>query len=333
MANFPVGQSGLPMTNQPSILSERALSSLRLRDLQLLSAVVARKSMSKAAGDLRMTQASVSEALAKLEDLFGVKLLDRSSRGVEATIYANVLLQRGLVAFDELRQGMRDIQYLTDPSIGEVRVGCPETLAAGLLPAVIDRLSRQTPGIAVHIVHADSSTPEYHELRERNVDMMLGRVMDEWIGADDELDIEVLFDEHYSVVAGKKSRWARWAKVRLVDLVNDPWIHMPAHNPLASLLDSAFQAEHLATPKASVTCFSMHVRMHLLATGRFLTIVPESMLRYNEQRWSIARLPIKLRIAPRRGAVITLKGRTLSPVVKNFITHVRIVAQELVGRP
>ncbi|HKS61539.1 MAG TPA: LysR family transcriptional regulator [Xanthobacteraceae bacterium] len=320
------------MATQPPRLSELALASLRLRDLQLLSAVVARKSMSKAAVDLRMSQASVSEALAKLEDLFGVKLLDRSSRGVAPTIYANVLLERGLVVFDELRQGMRDIQHLTNPSIGEVRVGCPETLAAGLLPAVIDRLSRQTPGIAVHIVHAESSTLEYRELRERNIDVMLGRVMDEWVGADDELDIEMLFDERYSVVAAKKNRWARAARVRLIDLVNDPWIHMPAHNPLASLLDSAFQAENLATPKASVTCFSMHVRMHLLATGRFLTIVPESMLRYNEHRWSIARLPIKLRIAPRRGAIVTLKGRTLSPVVKNFIAHVRIIAQELIEK-
>ena len=104
-------------------------------------------------------------------------------------------------------------------------------------------------------------------------------------------------------------------------------------NPLASLLDSAFQAENLTTPRANVTCFSMHVRMHLLATGRFLTIVPESMLRYNEQRWSIARLPIKLRIAPRRGAIVTLKGRTLSPLVKNIITHVRTVAQELLRKP
>src|ERR1041384_3640788 len=129
---------------------EAALNSLRLRDLQLLSTVAARKSISKAALDLHMSQAAVSEALAKLEELLGVRLLDRSSRGVEPTIYAAILLKRGLVAFDELRQGIRDMQYLADPSIGEVRVGCPETFAAGFLPAVIDRLSRQTPGITVH---------------------------------------------------------------------------------------------------------------------------------------------------------------------------------------
>ena len=47
--------------------------------------------------------------------------------------------------FDELRQGIRDIEFLSNPTEGEVRIACPELLSAGLLPATIDRLSRRHP--------------------------------------------------------------------------------------------------------------------------------------------------------------------------------------------
>ena len=58
-----------------------------------------------------------------------MRLLDRSPRGVEPTIYAEALLKRGDVVFDELRQGIRDIEFLTNPAAGEVRIGCPESHA------------------------------------------------------------------------------------------------------------------------------------------------------------------------------------------------------------
>src|SRR5688572_9582099 len=101
---------------------------LRLRDLHILSTVVQWGSMAKAASHLAMSQPAVSEAIAKLEDALRVRLLDRTSRGIEPTLYARALLKRGHVVFDELRQGIRDIESLADPSAGEVRIASPETV-------------------------------------------------------------------------------------------------------------------------------------------------------------------------------------------------------------
>jgi DNA-binding transcriptional LysR family regulator len=300
---------------------------LRLRDLQLLSTVVQWGSMAKAAAHLGISQPSISEAIANLEGALGVRLLDRSPRGVEPTIYATALLKRGQVAFDELSQGIRDVQFLADPTSGEVRIGCPETLTAGFLPAIIDRLSRSYPQVVVRVVHADSATLEFRELRERQIDLMLGRIMGPGPIADDELQAEVLFEERYYVVAGAASPWARRRKVALAELVNEPWIHMPPENPLSSLLAEAFHAHGLEVPKESVSSFSMHLRIHLLATGRFLTIIPHSMLRFNAERWSLKALPIDLGTQQRSGAIITLKHRTLSPVVQLFIDHAREAAK------
>ena len=94
--------------------------------------------MGKAAGHLAVSQPSVSKAIADIEHAVGVRLLDRTAKGVELTDYGRALLRRGTGAFDELRQGIREIETLADPSTGEVRVGCPETIATGLMLKVID---------------------------------------------------------------------------------------------------------------------------------------------------------------------------------------------------
>jgi DNA-binding transcriptional LysR family regulator len=183
---------------------------VKLRDLHVLSAVVRWKGMAKAAPRLAMSQAAVSEAIANLERALGVRLLDRSPQGVEPTVYADALLKRGHVVFDELRQGIKDIEFLADPTVGEVRIACAEMPAAGLLPATIDRISSQYPRIVVRVVQltalADRSGLEFHELRERKVDLVLTGIYGTL--AKDDIEIEHLFDEPNYVVAGLSSPWA-----------------------------------------------------------------------------------------------------------------------------
>src|SRR5262249_15314112 len=145
----------------------------KLSQLYILSAVVERGSMAKAASHLALSQPAVSEAIASLEGALKVRLLDRNPRGIEPTIYAQALLKRGTVIFDELSQGLRDIAYLADPATGEVRIGCPESLAAGFVPAMIDTFSRRNPQVTFHLTDTNFAALEFRELRERKVDLML----------------------------------------------------------------------------------------------------------------------------------------------------------------
>jgi DNA-binding transcriptional LysR family regulator len=307
---------------------ERRIGSrLKLRDLHILSATVQWGSMGKAASQLAISQPAVSEAIADLESALGVRLLDRSPRGVVPTVFANALLKRGQVVFDELRQGVRDIAFLASPTAGEVRVGCPESLTAGFLPAVIDRLSRRYPDVVLYSTHVESGNTEFRELRERHIDLMLARVSEPFL--DSELDAEILFRERYFVTAGTNSPWASRRKIDLAELADEPWIQMPAETSINAALAEAFQAHGLELPRKSVVSLSMNLRNHLLATGRFLTVLSASMLRFNAKAWSLKALPIDLRVPNRCVAIITLKGRTLSPVVKLFVDHARIVAKSL----
>jgi DNA-binding transcriptional LysR family regulator len=112
---------------------------LKLHDLHVLLTVVEVGSMGKAAERLAISQPSISKSIAALERAVGFSLLDRTPRGVECTRYGRALVDRGMGAFGELRQGINDIASLADPNTGDIRVGCPEAVAVGFLSEVIDR--------------------------------------------------------------------------------------------------------------------------------------------------------------------------------------------------
>jgi DNA-binding transcriptional LysR family regulator len=300
---------------------------LRLRDLHILSTVVQWGSMAKAASHLAMSQPAVSEAIANLEAALGVRLLDRTPRGVEPTLYASALLKRELVVFDELRQGIKEIEFLADPNAGEVRIGCIESLAAGFMPEVIDQFSRKYPRVLVHVVNAQTATQEFRELHERTVDLLLGRILKPV--ADDEIDAEVLYQDEYFVVAGSRSPWARRRKIALADLLDEPWIFVPPNTVFTSFMAQAFSAQGLEQPRAGVTSFSAAIRMQLVSTGRFLTIMAGSMLRHNAERWDLKALPIALNALSFPVAIFKLKHRTVSPVVEKFVEQLRAAAKSV----
>src|SRR5215475_97392 len=302
---------------------------LKLRDLHILSTVVQWGSMAKGASHLGMSQPAVSEAIAGLEEALHVRLLDRSPRGVEPTVYARALLKRGHVVFDELKQGIRDIEFLANPTVGEVRVGCPESMSAGFVSEVIERLSHRYPQVSVHVVTAQTGEQEFRELRERSVDLMLGRILKPL--EDEEVAIEILCDDVFSVVAHADSPWARRRKVTLAELSREPWILFPANSISASYIAEGFRVNGAALPTQCVTTFSLQLRMHLLATRRYLTILQDSVLRFSDRRWSLKALPFDLRIEPAPIAVFTLKGRTLSAVVQIFVEYAREVAKTMKG--
>ena len=213
---------------------------LKLRDLHILSEVVRWGSMAKTAVHLSTSQSVVSEAVASLEGALGVKLLDRSPRGIEPTIYAAALLKRGHVVFDELREGIKDIATLANAETGEGRIACPEFIAAGLMTDAIDGFSRCYPDVACQVVEADVSTLDFRQLQERAVDLMVTRIPNGF--SDDDLSAELLFDDPHRVVVGAKSKWAKRTGVTLADLAGEPWI-VPSSVIVNAILREAFEAQ------------------------------------------------------------------------------------------
>jgi DNA-binding transcriptional LysR family regulator len=310
--------------------TDRVGRRLKLRDLHILLAVAKSGTMGKAARDLAISQPSVSKAIADVEHTVGLRLLDRGPHGIEPTIYGRALLKCGVAVFDELRQGVKQLEFLTDPTAGELRIGCTETMAAGFAAAVVDRLSRQYPRVVFHLVPADRDTLLNRELHQRTIELAVATTTGltlEW-----DADVEVLFDDQFVVMAGSQTKWTRRRKVTLADLLNEPWLLPPPDSLPGRYIAQAFHASRLAPPHAHVVSFSIPLHYHLLSTGRFITMLPRSMLRFGKHV-SLKLLPVESPAGSYPVGIITLKNRTLSPLAQLFITCAREVAKPLAKLP
>jgi DNA-binding transcriptional LysR family regulator len=156
----------------PSALTPHSLGRrLKVRDLEVFLAVVDCGSMAKAAARLGITQPAVSEIVAGLESMFGARLLDRSPRGIETTLYGRALVVRALAMLDELKEGAKEIAFLSDPTLGELRIGAPESIAGGFLPAAVERFAREYPGISIHVDQLTTPALDLPTLRARKLDL------------------------------------------------------------------------------------------------------------------------------------------------------------------
>lgn len=317
------------MAKAPTDWDSRIGRRLTLRDLHILSSVVRWGSMAKAAAHLSTTQSVVSDAVANLESALGVRLLDRSAKGVEPTVYATALLKRTDAVFDELRAGVKDIEALADSTAGEVRVACPEFLAGGFISDAVDGFARRYPDIVCRVADADATTLEFRQLQDRGVDLMVARIPASF--ADDDLTVDILFDDPHVIVVGAKSPWASRRHVTLADIAGEPWI-VPASLIVRDIMTEVFEAQKLQVPEGRIVTSFVLMRNHLLATGRYLTVLPASVLRYNARQWGLRALPITLRTRSRPIAIVMLKNRSVRPAVRLFTEHLRATAKHYLRR-
>jgi DNA-binding transcriptional LysR family regulator len=307
-------------------LSDRIGRRMKLQDLRVFMTVMQLGSMGKAAQSLNVTQPAVSKAIADLEHALGVRLFDRHRQGIEATEYSRALLDCGMTIFDELRQGVKNIEFLADPTTGEVRIG--NTLigtVAGFVAGIIDRLSRRYPRMVFHVAPGGQDTLR-RELNERRVDLVITRGGN---FKDEKFSFETLYDDPFVVVAGVQNPLARRRRIELAELVNEPWALVTPETRLGGAVMEAFRASGLDCPRATLVGDYAEVRLSLVAAGRFLTIAPSSMLRFPTKRPELKVLPVELPLAIGPVGIVTLKNRTLNPVAKLFIQQAHEAAKPL----
>ncbi|MDA9489507.1 DNA-binding transcriptional LysR family regulator [Bradyrhizobium diazoefficiens] len=299
---------------------------LKPRDLHVFMTVVEENSMAKAAERLAISRPVISRTIANLEHVLGVTLLDRTARGVEPTMFGEALLKRGTAVFDELRQSVEEIAFLADPQAGELRIACTEVWAAGLVPAAIERLSKRLPRLRVRLEQGTASH-QFNLLRQRQCEIVISRLLTET--PDSDIEMQPLFYESLVVVAGPQSSWSRRRKLTLSELVDVPWILSTLEAESGSPFVEAFRAAKLSIPTATIFSNSLHLRISLLATGRYLTLVPGSALQFGPGADLLKALPVALPRWHLPTAIFTLKGRMLSPVAQVFANCIRDVAKPL----
>ena len=293
---------------------ERIGRRLRLKDLHTLQTVAEVGSMAKASERLGLSQPAISKAVADMEHVLGAPLLDRSSRGVALTEFGRLLVERTRVVFDEITQGVSDIGQMLDPTRGNVKIGTTEPVA-GIVSEIICRLAIKYPGLTFDVMISDLDTL-IGELRERTRDVIVTRWAPPTIA--DDLAVQTLFKSSLAVMAAHGHPLLRRKELSLGELMTERWTLSPPQSFLGRVVVDLFRRRKLSLPPSVVTTLSIHMRLDLLASGRFLTVLPAQMLRYPSNKAWLRALDVDLHDSSQPIASVTLKKRRVSGTVKLF---------------
>jgi DNA-binding transcriptional LysR family regulator len=239
-----------------------------------------------------------------MEHVVGASLLERSSQGVELTESGRILVARGRVIFDEVREGLKDIEAVADPAQGNLRIGAADPLTIVVAEIIAD-ISSKYPRIDYQVTINDADTT-LRQLRDRELDVVLTRWNPET--TPDDLSCEILFHSPLAVLASKSHPLVKRRKLNLKGLMGERWTLSPPDSYFGRIVADVFRRKKLELPRSIVSTISIHMRVDLLASGDFISVLPTYILRHQGNSAWLRALDVNLNeVGPI--AAITLKKR------------------------
>ena len=302
---------------------------LTMRQMRMLAAVAEHGSVLKASRELRVAQPSVSRTLAELEGALGVKLFDRSPRGMALTVFGNALLRRVKTIFGELRDADEDLRSLKEGWYGHVRVGCTRLLSAGALPGVLSKMLRERPGLNFSLVEADNDAL-LRALRDRSLDIVLGRLPASG-SREDDLGYELLFQEKLLLVAGADHPLAHRSRVSLKDLPGESWGLPLRSSMLYRVIQETFAMLDCPLPTAHVEADSVDVMLELVEAGDVITLIPASVLSDKAERYRLKAIVPLDPVEYGPVGYMVLQGRQPTPAMNLFTSFLQSEIGPMLG--
>tara|TARA_R110002020_G_scaffold15143_57_gene54052 strand:- start:2765 stop:3679 length:915 start_codon:yes stop_codon:yes gene_type:complete len=148
---------------------------VKFRHLQCFLQTARLGGVAKAAENLGVSQPAVSKALAELEEILGVQLMERSRAGVALTPVGEMFLRYAAASIAALRQGLDGVSRSQMTQETRLTVGVLPSVAGRVVPAAVDRFRQAQPGVTLKLV----SGPNLHlldQLRLGALDLVLGRL-------------------------------------------------------------------------------------------------------------------------------------------------------------
>ncbi|TQS88938.1 LysR family transcriptional regulator [Arthrobacter sp. TS-15] len=245
---------------------------MEIRQLSYFIAVAEERHFGRAAKRLHMAQPPLSQQIRQLEELLGVKLLNRTTRQVDLTAAGQVLLDRGRRIINELEILKADVLQVGQGATGVLRVGFAGSATYGVMPPIVRRAKQIMPSLSLSL-HGEMLTPSMEEgLREGALDAALLRPP----VASPEIEYRIVAREPLVVALPSFSLLAGERPVAVSELQDQDFIAYPPesvlHRTTAELCRQAgFQ------PRIAQIAGETSTMLSFVAAGGGVSIVPSSV--------------------------------------------------------
>lgn len=295
-------------------------SRLRLRQLRLMLALQEFGSLRRAADHIGMTQPAATKMLHEAEDLLGVELFERLSRGMRPTPFGETVIYYARMVFAELSGMREELVSLESGNLGRVTVGAIPALASGLLTRTIATLKQSHPRLSMSI-QVDTSDVLVQALLQEQLDVVLGRIP---AGARaEELLFDSLGEEALCVIAGARNPLVQATQLDWAKLQDQTWVLQQHPSPMRSIVNQVFHNARVDIPSSIVETTSIMTLLSLVQQTDMIGVTPVSVVEDYPGRHLLAVLPIQFEARLPPFGLITRRQRIQSSAMQAFMDAVR----------
>lgn len=235
-----------------------------LRQLQMFEAVARKRSYSRAAEELGVSQPSVSVQVQELEKDLGVELFARSGRHTALTEVGTIFYGKTVKILEDIEQSLVEVDAYLGLERGRLRLGATEALGMYVLPELIARYSEEHPGLDVELT-LESNEDVLDGLRRGRLDVGFG---DLELTEEGPVVSREVGSTEFVLVTGRRHKLSLQQKINSDDLADEAFITEGDGSPSFMGLEWLATGMRGATPTVTMqvgSCEALKqmVRAHL----------------------------------------------------------------------
>jgi LysR family transcriptional regulator, regulator of abg operon len=299
---------------------------MKLHQLSALVTAIETGSLRQAAEKMRLSQPALSRSIRELENEVGVKLIERTTRGVEATVYGKALVMRSKIVDAELRHARDDIAHLLAATHGDLQIGVTPVSAFSLLPRMLSQFRKGRSRLRVGVTEG-MGAGLINQLRQGDFDFVLGRMYDSIDPR--EFNFEILFSDSLVAFARKGHPLARVGRLTKAQRENCEWILPGLDSPARTAFQRAYHDRTGAMPQSTIESNSFMTMLTILSQTDLVGISPQQIFRGTWLQKEFAVIDIGLDF-PSQPTGIIRRARGIPSAAAQFaIKELRSVAQRM----
>ena len=245
---------------------------MELRQLRYFEALATDLSFTQAAKRLNVSQPPLSLQIAQLEDEFGARLFERTSRSVALTPAGAALLPHAKAILARVEEARGHVARVAGGLEGRVQIGLAGSHFMGPFPKFISEFRQMKPKVELAL-HEMKPADHLHALRGDRLDICLSRTP----AQEAQMSSALLWRDPIVAALPPGHRLAKRTRISLADLRHEEFVFLRLDSSaFAKRLFDACLREGFA-PNITQQVVEIPAALNLVAAGVGVTLVPASM--------------------------------------------------------
>lgn len=274
------------------------------------------KSISRASEKLYISQPAISKSIKKLEDILGIQLFVRSSKGVRMTNEGNILFEHVKKAMSELSLGENIIEKIKVNEFGTIKISASTTLCKHVLIPHLKSFIHVNPHVKIHMFN--KSTYETLKLLDEGI-IDIGLVSQPFDGSD--YSFIKLMDIH-DVFVGCRDYLNSFNNSNADDFFSSNTIMLLEEDNITRKYVDRYMVLNNISAKPEIEIGNMDILIELAKLGLGITVLIKEFIQEELRAGTLSELKITPSIPAREIGIVYRNDLPLSIAAQTFIEHI-----------